>query len=159
MPRYLAVVLSAVVLALLVLSCSGGGGPPATPSPGPGETTTTEPAESPTLKPTPTSDGEATPTAGATATATTAPTPAAIGTPAVAPADLSRFQGQTIDEDECLFDPRTAVVTCPGRGTFAIDPPLVAQDISCSVLIVQNEPVAIRCSSQEPLQTVYYDIQ
>ena len=81
----------------------------------------------------------------------------------MAPDDLAAFllqyQGQAIDEDTCQFDPRTGLSACPGRGTYAADPPLTGQDIECSILIVQGEPIAIRCTSQEPLQTIYYDIQ
>jgi len=36
---------------------------------------------------------------------------------------------------------------------------LIGEDISCSVLIVLAEPVAVRCTSQAPLQTVYYEIK
>jgi hypothetical protein len=171
MSRYLPAAASLSLFALLILACNGDGNPEATvsptgevtPTPGPttSPTTSTRTATpSPSPQGTPTGTTDTTPTATPTGTPTT-PTPTPI--PAVAPDDLAAFlaqyRGQTIDEATCQFDPRTGLSSCPGRGTYAIDPPLSGQDIECSVLIVQDEPIAIRCTSQEPLKTLYYAVQ
>ncbi|MCH8052262.1 MAG: hypothetical protein IIC86_09620, partial [Chloroflexi bacterium] len=54
--------------------------------------------------------------------------------------------------------PHPALVTCAGRGLYAIDPPIVGQDISCNIWIVSGAAELIQCTSQEPLDTTYYEI-
>ncbi len=164
MSRYLLHLASVSLLALLMLACNGSDNPSATASPTVEITPTRGSTASPAI-----TNGTATPSPSPqdttpTATPTAAPpSPTSTPIPAVAPSDLvvflAQYQGQTIDEATCQFDPRSGLSTCPNQNTYAIDPSLTGQDIECSVLIVQGEPIAIRCSSQEPLQTVYYDIQ
>jgi hypothetical protein len=77
----------------------------------------------------------------------------------VAPADLTQYEGQTVNWEDCQFDPRTALARCPGRGTYAPIPPLTGQDITCMIAIVQGKPVIILCSSQEPAETEFYAIE
>jgi len=91
------------------------------------------------------------------------PTPAAEGTPATLIEDAnaffaSNYPGKSPVESDCGFNPVTVLVTC-GAGKYAVDPPLTGQDITCALLSVDDTPVAIRCTSQEPLQSIYYDIQ
>ena len=111
-------------------------------------TPTAEPTEAPTPTPGP---------------PTERPTPAAIGIPAVAPADsaafLAQFQGKTVMPETCIYNPTNVTTNCPGRGLYAIDPPITGQDITCSLLVVDGTPRAIQCQSQEPLQTKIYEIK
>lgn len=156
MPKHLLVTLL-LSLALLALACNGNGAPPS-PNPtaedtggAPAVTPDTTPAES-SLTPTaeaPTVEGASTPT----------PLPTPDGTPAVAPADLSQFEGQMIDEKDCIFDPITTTIDCGPLGTYAANPIPAGEDISCSLLSLEGEPTALRCSIQDPFQTIYYAIQ
>jgi len=90
------------------------------------------------------------------------PPTASQGTAAVAPADqeqfVSSFAGRSLTEESCSYDPSTRITNCPGRGLFAVDPPLAGQDVSCALVVEGSNAVAIRCSSQEPQQTLYYEI-
>ena len=91
------------------------------------------------------------------------PSPAAEGARAVAPADqntfVATFQGQSnLREEQCSYSPATRITNCAGRGLFAVDPPLTGQDISCGLLTADDQAVAIRCTSQEPLETLYYEM-
>ncbi len=142
---------------LLTLACNGGSGP--TSSPGSEETPASQPPGTPSQQKSPVVATQQ-PSAIASATPTATASPQMAGTPAVAPADLSKYQGQTITQEDCQqFDPRTSTAVCPSRGTYTLVPPFTGEDISCSVLIVQGKPIAVRCSSQQPLQTVYYEIK
>ncbi len=92
------------------------------------------------------------------------PTPAAEGTPAKFIGDPSGFlsenyPGKSTVDVECAFSPVTVLVTCPQFGKFAVDPPITGQDISCFVMTIEDEPVLVRCTSQEPLQTSFYQVQ
>lgn len=141
-------------LVLLTLACNDG----ATP----GETPTSKPTEILTQQPSPT-DIEETATVDQTPTIeptafTPAASPVLSGTPAIAPADLSLYENVAVDQEECSFDPRTALANCLGRGLYSIDPPLTGEDISCSILIVEELPAVLLCRSQEPQNAVYYAI-
>ena len=57
------------------------------------------------------------------------------------------------------FGPGTFITTCPGHGDYSVDPPLTGEDVTCQSLIVNGEPVAITCTSQNPLDAIYYEIQ
>jgi len=156
MPRHFAILLTVVAFALLALACNGG---PATTTPTGGRTATVRPSGTAGGQFSPA--GSTTPTGGGTATSQptqTTAAPQAAGTPAVAPADLSRYEGQTITQEDCRFDPRSSSAIC-SRGTYNLIPTFTGEDISCSVLIVQDKPVVVGCSSQAPLQTVYYAIE
>lgn len=61
-------------------------------------------------------------------------------------------------EAPCAYNPATVTATCDGED-YAVDPPLTGEDISCFTQNVNAEPVAIRCTSQSPLTTIYYVIQ
>lgn len=169
MPRLPAVLLVALAIALLALACGGDDG-----STGPGETPAgTKPAQTSASRQPGAGGDEKTPiveeTSGDTETpngqapGATARPPASEGTPAVAPDDqvafLSQFIGRAIDYEDCAFNPSTVITNCPGRGRYAVDPPLVGQDITCRIGLVDGAPVLIVCSSADPLQTVYYEIR
>lgn len=91
-------------------------------------------------------------------------TPAAVGTPTVHVPDSTAWQkenypGVVFDQIDCVFNPATVVVTCPGYGEFAPNPPLVGEDIGCLASLVNDEPVAITCTSQSPLTSIFYEVQ
>ena len=163
------IVLPFFALAFLALACNGNGTPTATlgPTARPTRTAVDTPKPSPTASPeksppitqTPTpqvTPAATTPAARPTATPTASPIPVTI--PANLGALLAPYQGQTIDWADCLYQPRTAIADCAARGRYALGPPFTGQDISCSIGIVQEKTIAIRCTSQEPLQTLYYAI-
>jgi len=110
-----------------------------------------------------TTDSASEPPATAPGETPTVPPPATQGTPAVQPPDedafLAQFQGQSIIQETCTFDPSTVLTDCGSFGLYAIDPPIVGQDISCALLIVEDTPRAVRCSSVEPQQVKTYEIQ
>jgi hypothetical protein len=104
-----------------------------------------------------TPDGEETPVDGEPTR-----TAASEGIRAVAPADqpafLNQFQSE-INYEDCQFNPSTVITDCPGHGQYAVDPPLSGQDISCRIGSVEGKAELINCTSQEPLTSIYYDIQ
>jgi hypothetical protein len=95
---------------------------------------------------------------------TEAATPAAEGTPIdyiEQPAEFfqANYPGQSPTELPCLYNPATHVVDCSEHGRYAPNPPLTGQDISCGVLVLDDgAPIAVRCTSQVPLSTIYYEI-
>jgi hypothetical protein len=107
--------------------------------------------------------GTATPGTRTDGAVATAPPTAAQGVAAVAPADqqqfVASFQGQQLVEAPCSYKRSTRLTDCAGRGLFAVDPPLAGEDISCALLSIGTNAVAIRCTSQDPLQTLYYEIK
>jgi len=157
--------LAAIALSLAVIACgddddvsptpttSGSSSPTPSATAPPGDHKTAGPSESP---------GDATPLPTAPGDVPTAPPTASEGMPAVAPDDegafVGQFLGQPIDQESCTYDPATALVTCSERGLYAIDPPIVGQDISCSIWIVSGAAELIQCTSVQPLDTTYYEI-
>jgi hypothetical protein len=98
---------------------------------------------------------------------TTAPTsnatPAAEGIRAVQQSNYPEWLAENHPdvspvEAPCAYNPATVTATCDGED-YAVDPPLTGEDISCFTQNVNSEPVAIRCTSQSPLTTIYYVIQ
>jgi hypothetical protein len=116
-----------------------------------------------TPEPTDETAGPTSPAATAPGEVPTTPPTAASGTPAVRPADeqafLAQFQGQDIQFVECTYDFSSRLVDCPGYGLYAIDPPIVGQDVTCSTWVLGGAARAVQCSSVEPQQTIYYEIQ
>lgn len=165
--------LAALAVAVLAVACGDDDDSGDTDT-SPTETTSTRtarPSRTEDAEPTPTDDaGEKTPSnetpdesTPAPTEAGSEPTPAAEGTPATVIEDpneffSSKYPGQSIARSECGFSPVTYVVTC-GSDKYAPNPPLTGQDVSCVLLSVDNAPVAINCNSQEPLQSIYYEIQ
>ena len=174
----LLVALTLVAVLSLALACGddddAGNGASPTPSPTAGATATPdgEPTASPDDVTTP--PDEKTPigggngdgngdTTGPTPEPTQAATPAPEGIPAVHIENISswlaeNYPGVSPRETTCTFNPATVIANCDGA-LYAVDPPLTGQDVSCSALRVNDEPVAIRCTSQVPLTTIYYAIQ
>jgi len=161
--------LAAAAVALVGGACSGGDDGGASPA-GAGSPTRASPTQSRAAQATPgngdlKTPGSETPEEGTPAPvgAGVRPTPAAEGTPATLIEDPSAFfasnyPGKSPTESDCGFNPVIVLVTC-GGSKYAVDPPLTGQDITCALLSVDSGPVAIRCTSQEPLQSIYYDIQ
>ncbi len=92
------------------------------------------------------------------------PTAAAEGTPAPLLSDPTGFlaenyPGKSAIDHECGFSPVTQIATCEGFGRYAVDPPLAGQDIGCFLMTIDGKPVLVRCTSQEPLQTIYYRVE
>jgi hypothetical protein len=171
MRKLMIILLTALAVALTGVACGdddddGDASPTAT-----GSTTTARPSRTEDPNVTPTngdvktpgpgeSPDEATPAPTATGPA---PTPAAEGTPATLIEEPNQFfstnyPGESPSQSDCIFSPITFVVTC-GGDKYAPDPPLTGEDVTCALLSIDDEPVAIRCNSQVPLQSIYYDIQ
>jgi len=160
-----------LTLALLALACNGGG-PATTVGPTGRETPTVQPGRSPSPLST-VSPGQTPPKETLTATPlarTPVPTATpAAGTPTLTPipvvtpvnlaAFLAQYPNRTVASEECPYNPRTAIADCGQQGLYALDPPINGQDISCTPIIADGRPVGLICSSQEPLQTLYYVIQ
>jgi hypothetical protein len=159
--RALAVV-SALTLAAFFVACGGGSSSTSTPTTSahtlaPAITTTSPQLKSST-PPVATNSVAATAPGGIP----TAPPVAAVGTPAVEPSDqaafLAQFQGVQTDLQSCAYNPATALADCSSV-QYAIDPPIVGQDVQCTLWLVSGTPRALACSSQEPQQTKYYEVQ
>jgi hypothetical protein len=169
MLRLIASLLTALALALAVAACGdddGGATPTGSARSGtPGAATSAAAEETDgdhkTAGPT---DEPGEPTAAPTAPGVvpTAPPTSAVGTPAVAPEDqfafAAQFEDKQVEFEQCSYDPTTALVSCPSAD-YAIDPPIVGQDISCAVWIVDGVREVVGCTSLDPLASVYYDIQ
>ncbi len=157
--------LAAIVFSFAVIACGGDDDDTPTPTAVPTITSSpasTAPADDGKTEPAPTSSAAVTLAPTAPGDVPTAPPTASEGIRAVAPADeglfIGQFFGQPVDTEECTYNPTTALVTCPGRGLYAIDPPIVGQDISCNIWIVGGTAEVIQCSIVEPLRTTSYEI-
>lgn len=157
-----------VPLLLLAIACDGGDSgadiaatvlpdtPGASPTADGVEATPTSTAEveptgtateAPALTPTPTpEDGEPT-------------TPAIEGTPATGPADLGPYEGMSLEQSPCTYDPVGAVADCRSYGLYSPAPAPSGQDITCSLFLVSGQPTLVFCRSAEPPQSTYYEIQ
>ena len=71
---------------------------------------------------------------------------------------LMQFNGRNLQEESCLYSPVTRITDCGGT-KYAIDPPIVGQDIDCFRGVVDGQPKYIRCQSAEPQQSLVYQIQ
>jgi hypothetical protein len=156
-------VASALTLAALATACGGGSSSTSTPTLSihtlaPAFVATTSAQLKSPMAPAPTNSVAAT----APGEIPTAPPVAVVGTPAVEPSDqaafLAQFQGVQTDLQSCSYNPGTALADCSGV-LYAIDAPIVGQDIQCTLWLVSGTPRALACSSQEPQQTKYYQVQ
>lgn len=128
-----------------------------TPSDGDDDDETTPPDDK---TPIGTDDGN---DSGETPGATSDATPAAEGIPALQQPNYQDWLAENYPnvspvEGDCIYNPATVLATCDGSD-YAVDPPLAGEDISCFTQEVNSEPVALRCTSQSPLTTIYYVIQ
>jgi hypothetical protein len=173
MLRLAPVYLAAIVFSLAVIACGGDDDDTPTPTAEPTITAgasspaagTTTPADDSKTEPPPASPAAVTLAPTAPGDFPTAPPVASEGTPAVAPDDeglfIGQFFGQPIDTEACTYSPTTALVTCPGRGLYAIDPTIVGQDISCNIWIVSGVEELIQCTKTGPdgtADTTSYEI-
>jgi len=163
-----ALVLGGVLLVIVALFTGCGGSDKSTSTPTPTSANTVT-GTAHTVTATPAGQKTGTPNAETPSVAVTAPgeTPTAppvavVGTPAVMPDDQAgfstSFSGQQVDLRDCLYNPRTAVVDC-NTVLYAVDPPLVGQDITCTLWVVNGAPRALACQVGEPAGTTYYEIQ
>lgn len=163
--------IAVAMFASLLVACGdddAGGSPTATATriDTGGATSTATPASTEDGKtPPPSGESEEPTTPGETAPGEvpTPPPTAAVGTPAVEPADLeaflAEFEGQPdLDMRGCQYSQTTAVTDCGDWGLYAIDPPIVGQDINCTLWVLAGTPRAISCSSADPPETKYYEI-
>ena len=166
MIRLAAVCLAAAAFSLIAIACGDDDDASPTPTVAPDPSTpaasvTATPDDQKTEGPSE-SPGDTTTAPTAPGDVPTAPPTASEGTPAVAPDDQGAFAGQFLGQqvvpEACTYNPTTALVTCTDRGLFAIDPPIVGQDISCSIWIVSGAAELIQCTSEEPPATTYYEI-
>jgi hypothetical protein len=157
----------ALVFALLIAACGGSsststptvsGSSSATGTTAPaGGTSTEDPAKSATPV-VPTSS------VAATAPGTLPPTPitAGVGTPAVQPDDLAKFldqfSGRQTDYTFCTYNPGTGVADCAGV-QYGLAPPVVAQDVQCTLWSLSGTPKGMTCVGQDLLNSQYYEIK
>ena len=108
--------------------------------------------------------GDSSPNAEGTASASIEGTPV-DGTPGVtritppesAGEYLNQYAEEEIIEERCTFDSKDARVDCRNI-PYNVDPPPQDDDAECLILLVNDEPIAVRCASQEPLSVIYYAI-
>lgn len=152
-----------LALAALVIAC--GGGSDSTPTPI--GSASRAPAGQ-TAAPSSTSGKTATPVQATLPVAATAPgeTPRAPpvapeGTPAVAPDQQDAFVAQFRDIQTgltgCSYNPGTAIADCTGV-LYALNPPVVGQDVQCTLWTVDGAPRALACTTVEPAATTYFEI-
>jgi hypothetical protein len=175
MLRYTLVCVIAAVATFSVLAC-GDDDDDSSPTPSgatPGETfgdgrttpptaSVTEPSsngDDKTAPPSSTNDGQTTPAPTAPGPTPTAPPTASVGTPApqASPSIVANFEGQQITYEDCSYNPSTAQVTCDDV-IYAIDPPIVGQDVTCQQWVIQTEVVLLSCNIFEPFTIKYYEI-
>ena len=126
MSRHLLAVVSLLSLALLTLACNGNGGPAASVSPTGEESPTVQPSETPTTAtPSPTVSPQTTPSGTVSPTPTASPTsgpltptsgpltPTSGPISAVAPADLTQYEGQTVNWEGLPVRPQNRLSPLP----------------------------------------------
>jgi glucose/arabinose dehydrogenase len=151
----------ALTLAPLAVACSGGGSSTDTPT---GAETAAPAAEATTRAAKSATPPQETASVDATApgeTPTARPVPPG-GTPAIIPKDETSFiqaiNGKHTILSDCVYNPATDFADCSGV-LYSIDPPIVAQGISCTLWKVDDQPYAVECSHLEPQGTLFYQIR
>ena len=138
-----------LALGLLLASCNGGGS---------GETPTPNDTRTPASQPSPTATGESSPTPGEDGTppAEESPTatPIAVGTPSLTPI-ASPVPFVVV---ECELSPDGSGATCPGEGSYSIDPPLTPDYTDCSLGTVGGQPAVLTCTGGDQTQPVYLPV-
>ncbi len=90
-------------------------------------------------------------------------TPAAGVTPVTTPANVREFLAQFVDEtviqEACTYREDLGQIDCGSFGRYGPNPPPAGEAIVCSVLSVENRPVAITCITHEPSQLLYYAVE
>jgi hypothetical protein len=158
-----ALLIPALLLTALFIAC--GGDSDSTPTPvssatiGPaGQTTAPGSTSAKTATPL-----QATASVAATAPGETPSTPpvSAEGTPAIAPlqqgAFVAQFRDSQIDLTACSYNPGSGIADCAGV-LYALDPPVVGQDVQCTLWEVDGVPRALACTTVEPAATTYFEI-
>jgi hypothetical protein len=163
MPRSLLALALCLIVALAIVACDGDGSPATSPTP---EATATAAAQA-SVEPGETpgdgngdggngGDGEETPAA----TVEASPTPLAVQPPEDLDAFLQQYEQDAIRQESCAsYDPDAAKVDCEEFGQYSVDPLPQDPKAICHVLLVNEEPIAVTCTSQEPLTVIYYVVE
>ena len=89
------------------------------------------------------------------------PTPGV--TPVTTPANVREFLAQFVDEtviqEACTYREDLDQIDCGSLGRYGPNPPPTGEAIVCSVLLVEDQPVAVTCTTQEPRQLLYYAVE
>lgn len=157
MPRLLILPLALLLLALAAAACDSGDGEGGSPTPRPSATAAASATSTAAAPVTPT-----TPPGSATATATVEPTPTSTGTRIQPPEDLAKFldkyKDKQITSQSCDLDHALGEADCGDNGRYALDPVPADASATCQVRLVDGKPIAVVCSSQEPLTVTYYEV-
>ena len=142
MPKLVLALAASLALALLAVACDDEGGPATSPTP---EATATAEAaeESPEAEESPQPER----------------TPQAVSPPDDLSDYLAQYEEDTILRVNCDFDPSAGEVDCDEQGLYAVDPLPQDQAADCDVLLVGEQPIAVACTSQDPLTVVYYAVE
>jgi hypothetical protein len=149
MPKLILALVACLAIALLAVACDDDGGPATSPTP---EATATAQAQA-------TADAQATPSDGDEETPEPERTPQAIAPPADVSEYLAQYEDDTILQSNCDYDPSLGVVDCGEHGLYAVNPLPTDPAADCDVLLVDDQPVAVACTLQEPLTVVYYAVE
>jgi hypothetical protein len=155
-----AMVICGTLLVALAAGCGGGSDATSTP--------TVIGSSAVNGSPTPTGEKTSTPVQATPSVAQTAPgetpSPPPVppeGTPAAKPdnqaAFVAEFRNIQTDLTACSYNPGTGLADC-NSVLYSLNPPVVGQDIQCTLWSVQGAPRALACTSAEPVATTYYKI-
>ena len=160
MPRLFILPLVLLILALGAAACDGGGGEAGSPTPR--HSATPRPSPTATASTTATAAASATPPGSPTSTPPVKPTPTSTGTRIQPPEDLAKFldkyKDKQITSQNCELNAVLGEANCGDNGRYALDPAPPGALATCDVRLVDGKPIAVVCSSHEPLTVTYYEI-
>ncbi len=71
---------------------------------------------------------------------------------------LNQYADEQINQVECTLDADAGQIACGENGLYSPDPAPPDPNAVCAVLLVNDEPIAVTCTSQTPLTANYYVI-
>lgn len=170
MPRLLFILVAPILLGFAASACDGVAAP-ASPTPEATLAPSATPRPRATLTPeatttatTPTPAVATSPTAGPTATsaADSTPNPTPSRTPITQLIDVDAFLDEHSQDEivqaQCNLNTAAGLVDCRENGLYEPDPSLDDANTSCTVLLIDEQPVALSCTSLEPFDMTYYTI-